>query len=87
MPDDSGESETIVVSVDALSNDEAFEMVRNIVGDKELSGSIFKQFTQPYISNPRAIAKHIDPPEEEIRELKSRLSLLSWFCWRKSYRR
>ena len=72
MPDASGESETIVVSEDALANDEAFEMVRNIAGDKELSGSIFKQFPQPHISNPRAIAKNVDLPEEKVRELKSR---------------
>ncbi|KAM9896676.1 hypothetical protein OXX79_007338 [Metschnikowia pulcherrima] len=68
LPDASGESETNVVSDDALANDEAFEMVRNIVGDKELYGLIFKQFSRPHISNPRAIAKRIDPPEKEIRE-------------------
>ncbi|KAF8000356.1 hypothetical protein HF325_005285 [Metschnikowia pulcherrima] len=68
FPDALDESESNVVSEDALANDEAFEMVRNIVGDKELSGSIFKQFPWTNISNTRAIAKRINPPEKEIRE-------------------
>ena len=74
LPDASVESETNVVSDDALPDDEAFEMVRNIVGDKEFKGTNFKQFSQPYISNPRAIAKRIDPSEIEIRKQKSRLN-------------
>lgn len=68
LPDTSDESETNVASDDAPPDDEALEMVRNILRDKELSELIFKQFPQPHISSPRAIAKYIDPPEEEIRE-------------------
>ena len=60
LPDASGESETIVVSEDALANDEAFEMVRNIVGYKELSGSILVgQFSSSFRSHTLATQEQL----------------------------
>ena len=47
--------------------DEAFELVKNYVGDKELNELIFRQFLQPHISNLRAVAKYIDGLVAKIR--------------------
>ena len=53
------ESETIVVEDDKSPKDEAFEIVKSNVGDKEPDELIIRQFLQPHIRNSRAVAKYI----------------------------
>ncbi|KAM9932021.1 hypothetical protein OXX80_008340 [Metschnikowia pulcherrima] len=53
------ESETIVVEDDRSPKIEAFEIVKNNVGDNQVDELIFRQFLQPHIRSSRAIAKSI----------------------------